>query len=157
MKIKLDAKGYSLVECVIAILVVSMIAAGASTNLLAIQKVALVSDRKEQAAYYSRQLKETLRNYVIADQNGAGPKAEDRLALHNAMVGFLGCTVDCHKLRGDSCDWAFDAACESHDATKLLPRAFQQPPFNAQMHYKVTRGPDGPAISVDIDWQEPQS
>lgn len=151
-----QSAGYSLTESVVAILIIGIVASAISSTILSAGKEQSVSDRRQQAGFYSDLLRQTLRGYVVADQ-GALPTAQELADLHNSMRGYLGCAANCQKLPGDPCgNWALEPGC-THDASVLLAPEFRALPIGGKMTYEVSLGRDGRSVKIDVDWTEPQS
>lgn len=155
--------GFSTIEIVISILALAVIVTGAAAAIISCGRIQRASDRKQQAAFHANQLREILKGYSIATTGGLNPSSEDLQTLHEAKLGFLGCSglpsPACAKLPGDGCGrWALDTSCE-HDADALLPAELRAPPYEAKLRYRVSAvGADGADRKVDISmtWEEPQ-
>lgn len=150
------AAGYSLTESVVAIFIMGMVASAIGSTVLSVGKEQVVSDRRQQAAFYSDLLRQTLRGYVISDGGGTVPSAADLAELDLSMRGFLGCAANCQKIPGDACNWALAAGCK-HDASALLPAEFRADPIKGNMTYEVTTVGDGRSVKIDVDWVEPET
>ena len=157
-------KGFTLVEVVVAMLVMATAAFGIMGVLLSARKTQASSDRRQVANFYAQLLRETLKEYVIAYPSSGTPVSGDLTTLRTTINGSWFCpssNTTCEKLPGDGCSWALDASCNPHTADSLLPAWFSGASgsiYNGHMTYTVTAGADGgKSVVINVTWTEPST
>ena len=134
-------RGYTLVETMIAMLLISVVVTSVFSLVLTARMTAKKSNRKGQAVLYVRRAMEALRAYVTSDTTMAGP------------------TANWH-INGDtSAGWALNIG--SHDISSWLPAEFcAADPANCHLTYIVSALPCGAStcrqVAFTVTWKEPQ-
>ena len=145
--------GFSLLELILATLIVAFIGAGLLGAVLASSRAGKLDADRLVARQTAASLRVALRGYAVAWEPGADPKEEELAALDTGMLGLLGCSGGCRRLPGDGCAWALATDCE-HDAGALLPASFRAAPRNGRLTYTVSLEADGSrSIAIKTSWR----
>ncbi|MBI3300195.1 MAG: hypothetical protein HYZ75_18665 [Elusimicrobia bacterium] len=144
-----SARGTTLVEVVIAILILSVVVAGFSSGLYAAIAGTKQGDARQQASLSARQLQEELKNYVTADPTTA-EGAPGSPPWHLPGDACTGCA-------GGSACWALTEAC-THDVSGRLPEEYRTG-YLMTLRYRVDLVSSGGEtlreVAIDVDWQSP--
>lgn len=130
-------RGYTLVETLIAMMLISVVVTSVFSLVLTARMGVKKSGKRGQAIFYLRQVMEGLKGFVTADTSAPGP---------NNWV-----------LPGDTCGcYALQAG--NHNVTNFLPPSFRAAPTNGQLSYVVTDANCGgqtcKQVSFSISWVE---
>ncbi|MBI3300345.1 MAG: prepilin-type N-terminal cleavage/methylation domain-containing protein [Elusimicrobia bacterium] len=130
-------RGYTLVETMIAVLLVSVVVTSVFSMVLTARTGVNKSGKKGQAVFYLREVVEALKTYVTADLTAPGPNS--------------------WQLPGDTCGcWALQAG--AHNATGYLPTSFTGAPTSGQLTYDVIDMACGAAtckqVTFNLTWNE---
>lgn len=130
-------RGYTLVETLIAMMLISVVVTSVFSLVLTARVGVKKSGKRGQAVFYLRQVMEGLKGFVTADTSAPGP---------NNWV-----------LPGDACGcWALQAG--NHNVTNFLPPSFRAAPTNGQLSYTVTDANCGgqtcKQVAFSISWVE---
>lgn len=134
-------RGYTLVETMIGMLLISVVVTSVFSLVLTARLTAKKSNRRGQAILYVRRAMESLRAYVTADPNMPGP------------------TPNWH-IKGDTtAGWALGLG--NHDISSWLPTEFcAVDPANCKLTYVVSALPCGSLtcsqVAFTVTWKEPQ-
>ena len=139
------AAGFTLVEVLIATLLLAVGVAGVFSVTLSARQQSKRHAGRDKINQYGRKLQEELKSYVTytADTTPNSPADPARLPGGNK------------KHPNDTCgEWALSTAC-THDVTSMLPDELKRPPYNARLTYEVKK--EGLVRKVDIrmKWDDP--
>ncbi len=145
-------RGTTLVEVLVAILLVAMVTLSVFSVTLTSKRLGGKAERKIAAANAAKRVLERLKNYISAD-----PTAATASYAPGGDWGFRDGSMQ------DSCypRYALDPGCVPHDVSSFLPAPLRLPPYNMRMIYTVTADfPPGdpnfrPTVNVRVDWDEP--
>lgn len=130
-------RGYTLVETLVAVMLVSVVVTSVFSMVLTAKIGTKKTGRRAEAMYYARQYMEMLKAYVTADTTAVGPTA-----------GWV--------LPGDPCG-CYALQNGVHTMTTNLPASFTAPPVNGQLSYTVSDVPCGAftckSVSFNVSWQ----
>ncbi|OGR86329.1 MAG: hypothetical protein A3J74_11475 [Elusimicrobia bacterium RIFCSPHIGHO2_02_FULL_57_9] len=152
-------RGFTLLELLIAILVIAAMSSGLYTVVLSVRKGGGRADRRFMAGAAARSLHDALRNYVSADPTTDMGPNKNRSGAQTWNIHTPGLIADS---MGDV--YALAPGPPAHQLTGFLetvaPPWFKDPPYNATIKYLVTPSANpallGPEVSVDVDWDEPK-
>ena len=134
--------GYTLVETMISVLLVSIVVTSVFSLVLTARISAKKTDRRGQAVFYVRRTMEALKVFVTADTSVPGP----------GVGGSWRLSGDTHT------GWALDPL--THNVSSWLPIEFcAADPSNCSLTYTVTdvscaSPPCHKSVQVSIVWQE---
>lgn len=146
-----DCRGFTLVETLIAVLLISVVVTSVFSLALTAKISSVKTERRASGMFYVRRTTEKLKAYVTADKTAA-------------VAAAMGAPVD-WKLPEDACNsglgtcsaancWALEIC--THDVTAMLPAALSGAPINAKLAYTVTSACDSCAKTVTFSytWDE---
>lgn len=151
-----DRKGFTLVETVFAVLLISVVVTSIFSLALTSRGASKKTGKRAQALFYSRQAMEKLKAYVTADTTlSIGPSSNWKFPGDTCS----GCT-------GSPNCWAL-ANC-THDISAMLPatcsssvQICQAAPVSATLKYTVTAVPAGctgskcsKSVRFSVSWAE---
>jgi prepilin-type N-terminal cleavage/methylation domain-containing protein len=152
--LRLTDDGYTLVEVVIAMLLVSIMVTSVFSVALTAKQGGGKGVRKLLAAQGAKQVSGVLKNFVTGDETTtmiAGPGGGNGWAMSNGVV-----TAACPG-GGTNC---YAMASGTHTLTGVLPAWFEAAPYNARVRYFVNNsvtinGRPMPNVTITTDWTEP--
>ncbi len=136
LKVKKKSKscaGFSLVETMVAVLLISVVVTSVFSLALTSKATAINTDRRSAALYAITQAREKLKAYVTADKSVTGPAASWRMP-------------------GDACG-CYALQPGVHDVTSLLPQEYRDDPDSPMtLSYTVTPSGEGFKVKFDATW-----
>jgi len=148
-----DEGGFSLVETMIATLLISVVVTSVFSLALTSKVSSIRVDRRSVAIQAITQAREKLKAYVTADKGGAitGPNANWRLPEDDcgptAEYAVGTCPSNCSAL--DIC---------AHNVTRLLPVRERSAPIKMRLIYTVTKANkadgEGHKVIFNSSWEE---
>lgn len=139
-------RGYTLVETLIAVLLISIVVTSVFSLVLTARVASKKTERRGQAVYYERRVMEALKGFVTADTTGPpGPgNAPNGWGLPGALpVGVYALSVGVH----DVSSWLSPSFCAADPS-----------PSKCALTYTVTPACGGPtcptSVKVDVKWEE---
>ena len=137
------SRGFTLVEVVIATLLLAVGVAGVFSVTLSARVQSKRHAGRDKINQYGRRLGEELKSYVT----GADP-----LKIHQGLPGGE------HKHPDDTCtQWALSETC-NHDVTSMLPQELRSAPYNARLTYQVyapAKAGDPRKVEISMTWSDP--
>ena len=142
--------GFTLVEVVIATLLLAVGVAGVFSVTLSARQQDKRHAARDKINQYGRLLQEELKSYVTFE--------EELTNLQGAPKGSWSHPKDTSQCR----QWALSNGC-THDVTALLPPELKSAPFNARLTYDVFVEALGPAdnkrnvrrVEITMKWDDP--
>ncbi|MFH1726726.1 MAG: prepilin-type N-terminal cleavage/methylation domain-containing protein [Elusimicrobiota bacterium] len=125
--------GYTLVETMVAILLVSFVVTSVFSVVLTARMGAHKTGVRGQALYFVRQSMERLKAYVSADTSAPGPTPN-------------------WTYPGDACN-CYALAQGVHDITSTLPVSFRGAPRNGTLEYNVSNQACGGQMCQRVEFQ----
>lgn len=145
-----DCAGFTLVETLIAVLLISVVVTSVFSLALTAKISSVKTERRASGMFYVRRTTEKLKAYVTADKTAAtavamGAPVNWKLPEDSCNSGLGTCPAVC---------WALDVC--THDVTAMLPAALSAAPINAKLAYTVSSACDSCAKTVTFSytWDE---
>jgi prepilin-type N-terminal cleavage/methylation domain-containing protein len=152
MRLSGQTAGFTLVEVMVAMLMISFMATTVFNVALTVKTGSAKNERKLQALAGARQVASQLKNYVTGDPEST--------AIPGPGMGTNSWSMDGNGIDDLSCMNCYALTPGNHILTGVLSSEFEAPPYNARVSYTVTvidtiKGRPVPAVSVTTTWTNP--
>ena len=131
-------RGYTLVETLVAVMLVSVVVTSVFSLVLTARMGTKKTGRRAEAMFLARSYMESLKSFVTADTSQPGP-----------YPGWV--------LPGDPCG-CYALSNGVHNMTGALPASFRNAPVNGQLTYTVSDVACGAStcksVTFNVSWQD---
>ncbi len=156
----MKARGYTLVEVVVAMLLIAVMVSSVISVALSAKQGGGKTERRLIAARASKHLTAMLKTYV----------ADPSIAVTTATAASWGPgtgtnkwslddgTINDNDINGSPCVDCYALAPGTHTVLGILPSWFEAAPYGARIKYYVNNplsAGQGTPVSVTVDWTEP--
>jgi prepilin-type N-terminal cleavage/methylation domain-containing protein len=139
------AAGFTLVEVVIATLLLAVGVAGVFSVTLSARQQGKRHAGRDKINQYGRQLQEELKSYVTYTHSDTP----------NLPATSRGLPRGQKKHPDDTCgEWALSTTC-AHDVTSMLPEDLKRAPYNAKLTYTVKMEGLVRRVNIQMKWDDP--
>jgi len=138
----------------VAMLITSIMVTSVFSVTLTVKTGGSKGERKLKAAAGARQIAAQLKNYVTGD-----PLSTTILGPGTG-AGVASWSMDTGTINDTSCINCYALSAGSHPLTGVLPKSFEDAPYNAQVIYFVSEtdtvnGRPVPSVSITTTWTDP--